>query len=344
MEKRRFKYWLYLFSVSLTVIAIIISAVLVHHNSTNLTTLPAGNSIQDQSETMNSAFVFSSALELKFKNSRPTSLPSADQLNSLPDSLLASDNMTMVLLKGAQISMPFDNPMTGGKKHIEKIVSVKTLYMDKTKVTNYLYAEFLNGVEGIEVKNKSVFLTGKLLLLLGEVREGYEPITFEDKKFRIKPEAAEKPVVRVTPVGAVAYAQFYGKSLPLMKQWWLAVQTGQGQTDVKKTSSSSKSHMTEGNGNWMMNDQGSRSEPSSDSKRIDIESVTQGTSNTVGIQGLEQNVNEWTMSFSPEGTLQFHIHGGVGELTHRESYLERQPWEAFARVGFRTVLGLKKEK
>jgi len=347
VEKRRSKYWRYLFSGSIAVIVIIIGAILVHHNFTNLTTLSAGKSIQDQSQTMNPAVIFLNALEFKFKNSRPTSPPSADQLNSLPDNLLASDNMTMVLLKGAQISMPVDAPMTGGKKHIEKILSVKTLYMDKTKVTNHLYAQFLNEVEGIEVNNKSVSLKGKLLLLLGEVREGYEPIIFEDKKFRIKPEAAEKPVVRVTPVGAMAYAKFYGKSLPLMKQWWLAVQTGHAQTDAKKTSSSSRSQLTGGNGwngNWMMNDQSSRSEPSSNSKNIDIESVTQGTSNTVGIQGLEQNVNEWTMSISPDGTPQFHIHGGVGELAHRESYLERQPWEAFARVGFRTVLELKGEK
>jgi serine/threonine protein kinase len=333
VEKRRFKFK---FRVSIAVIAIIISGWFVHHYFFRQT------NIHDQSETMNPAFVASNALELK--NSRPTTPPSADQLNSLPDNLLASDNMTMVLLKGAQILMSVDNPIVGGKKQNEKILSVKTLYMDKTKVTNYLYAQFLNAVEGIEVKNKSVSLNGKLLLLLGEVREGYKPITFEDKEFRVKPEAATKPVVRVTPVGALAYAQFYGKSLPLMEQWWLAVQTGHVQTDVKKTSSSSKSQMTGWNGNSMMHDQNSGPEPSNNSKSFDIESVIQGTKNAVGIQGLEQNVNEWTMSISPDGPPQFHIHGGVGELTHRESYLERQPWEAFARVGFRTVLELKKEK
>ncbi len=342
VEKKRSKYWRYLFSGSIAVIVIIIGALLVHHNSTNRTTLSAGKSIQDHSEIMNPAAIFLNALELK--NSRPTTPPSVDQLNSLPDNLLASNNMTMVLLKGAQISMVVDDPTVAGGKQIGKTLFVKTLYMDKTKVTNHLYAQFLNEVEGIKVKNKSVSLNGKLLLLLGEVREGYEPITFEDKKFRIKPEVAEKPVVRVTPVGALAYAQFYGKSLPLMKQWWLAVQTGHDQTDVKKTLSSSRSQMTGWNGNWMMNNQSPRPEPSSNSKSFDIESVTQGTSNTVGIQGLEQNVNEWTMSISPDGTPQFHIHGGVGELTHRESYLERQSWEAFARVGFRTVLSLKEEK
>ncbi len=36
--------------------------------------------------------------------------------------------------------------------------------------------------------------------------------------------------------------------------------------------------------------------------------------------------------------IEFHIHGGLGELGREESYLQRQPWEAFARVGFRTVI------
>ena len=39
----------------------------------------------------------------------------------------------------------------------------------------------------------------------------------------------------------------------------------------------------------------------------------------------------------------FHIHGGVGELDNRDSFVERQPWEAFSRVGFRTVLNLNEK-
>lgn len=62
--------------------------------------------------------------------------------------------------------------------------------------------------------------------------------------------------------------------------------------------------------------------------------------NRLGIRGLTSNVNEWTLLENEEGKLQFHIHGGNGELDQPESYLERKPWEAFSGVGFRTVLPL----
>jgi hypothetical protein len=97
-------------------------------------------------------------------------------------------------------------------------------------------------------------------------------------------------------------------------------------------------------GNWMMQSQSSESGSSSNSQGLEIETVTQTTVNSVGIQGLEQNVNEWTVTLVPNGTPKFHIHGGIGEVNHKESYLERQLWEAFSDVGFRTVLNLKEEE
>ena len=51
-------------------------------------------------------------------------------------------------------------------------------------------------------------------------------------------------------------------------------------------------------------------------------------------------MNEWTMELSSDEFPVFHIHGGIGELSNMESYLECQPWEAFSSVGFRTVLHL----
>ena len=62
--------------------------------------------------------------------------------------------------------------------------------------------------------------------------------------------------------------------------------------------------------------------------------------NRLGIRGLTRNVNEWTQLETGDGKPQFHIHGGNGKLNGLESYLERKPWEAFAGVGFRTVLPL----
>jgi hypothetical protein len=129
-----------------------------------------------------------------------------------------------------------------------------------------------------------------------------------------------------------------------MEQWWLAVQTGHDRISQEKTSSSPQPQRNMWGGNWMMQGQRSESEPSNNSQEAGIQPVTQAAVNSAGIQGLEQNVNEWTVTLASDGTPEFHIHGGVGELDHRESYLERELWEAFSDVGFRTVLNLEGEK
>ncbi|MCF6246306.1 MAG: bifunctional serine/threonine-protein kinase/formylglycine-generating enzyme family protein [Desulfobacula sp.] len=340
--KKRYRYWKFLFSASIILIFIIVGALLIHHYFGSPTANPNVTTGNNQINGIELESVYSAGSKFKFKNSQPTPSPIIDKSLNLPGSLLASDNMTMILLKGAEVFMPLDDPVAEGE-HAKKTLHVKRFYMDKTKITNHLYAQFLNEVEGIEVKNKSVTLNGKLLLLLGEVQEGYNPITFENKKFRVKPESVSKPVVRVTPLGAVAYAQFYGKSLPRMEQWWLAVQAGHNQTAVGMPSPVSRPQMWGWNENGMMHGQESRPEPLTKNKKSSIEPVTRTTANTAGIHGLGQNVNEWTTSISTEGTPKFHIHGGIGELNQKESYLERQPWEAFASVGFRTILELKEQ-
>ncbi|MBU1388172.1 MAG: protein kinase [Proteobacteria bacterium] len=336
----RYKYWKYLFVISVAVTIIIAGVWITHHNSGKITTSLDGNHIKSQQEVTNPL----NLSEFNFKNPRPTSSPNTDKMDKFPAKFLASDDMMMILLKGADVSMFIDDPIVSEGKQVKKTVSVNALYMDKTKITNHLYVQFLNEVDGIEVKGKSVLRNGQLLLLLGEVREGYEPIRYKEGIFRVKSDAVARPVVRVTPVGAMAYARFYGKSLPLMEQWWLAVQTGHDQTSIVDTSPPSQPIKSGWNGMWMMQDQSSGPKPSSNLQEPGIQAVSKTTVNNAGIQGLEQNVNEWTMEFTPDGTPKFHIHGGVGELDHKESYLERQPWEAFSRVGFRTVLNLFGEK
>lgn len=340
----RHKYWKYLFGISAAVIVIVMGAWILHHNSGKIKTMLDGNHIQNQLEVTNPANDYLGLLEFNFKNPQPTLFPSIDKMGKLPAKFSASDNSTMILLTGAKVSMSIDDPMASEREQIIKTVSVKTVYMDKAKITNHLYVQFLNEVDGIKVEGKSVLWNGRLLLLLGEVREGYEPITFEERIFEVKPDAVSNPVVRVTPVGALAYAHFYGRSMPSMEQWWLAVQTGHNQISQGKKSSSPQPQRNMWDGNWMMQGQRFESEPSNNPQEKGIQSVTQATVNNAGIQGLEQNVNEWTVTLAPDGTPKFHIHGGVGELDHRESYLERELWEAFSDVGFRTVLNLEGEK
>jgi len=336
------KYWKYLFGISVAVIVIFAGGILLHHDSEK--TMSDGNQIQTQDKEASPATDFSGLPEFKFTSPQPTTAPAMDEKGKLPAQFLASDNMTMILLPGAEVTMALDNPMASETEKIQKTMLVKSLYMDRSKITNYLYVQFLNEADSIEVKRKSVLWKGRLLLLLGEVREGYEPILFKQGIFRVKPDAVAKPVVRVTPVGAVAYARFYGRTLPLMEQWWLSVQTGHVEASPEEGVSSLQSQGGGWNGMWMMENQNIQSKLLDKPVDSDIQSVTHAKANGVGILGLEQNVNEWTMAFDPDGTPEFHIHGGIGELDHKESYLERQLWEAFSDVGFRTVLNLDGEK
>ena len=332
------KYWKYLFGASIAVIVIFVSAVVMHHNPGEIT--PDKNHIQLQTEIRVDTSTSLGLPEFNFKNTRPTAVPIMDKTKPLSDKVIASDDMTMILLTGADISVSLDDPKAPGRKQAQKTISVKSFYMDRTKISNHLYVRFLNDVDAIEVKKKSVLRNGQLLLLLGEVREGYEPIQFKEGRFIVTPDDVSKPVVRVTPVGALAYANFYGKSLPLMEQWRLAVQTRGNQIPEKNNSSSRSQMMMMMDGDWMEQDQRSESVPVNTSRKSVIQPINQTATTKNGIQGLEQNVNEWTVNFAGDGRIEFHIHGGIGELGHSQSYLERQPWEAFSSVGFRTVLNL----
>ncbi|MCP4217855.1 MAG: SUMF1/EgtB/PvdO family nonheme iron enzyme, partial [bacterium] len=251
----------------------------------------------------------SSQPDFSFKKTDPTQPPNTGGKNGLPRELMATDNMTMILVNGGAISLPMDK-LSKEKRR----VFLESFYIDKTKVTNHLYVQFLHELDGVVVRNGSVFRKGELLLLLGEVKKGYEPITFRNNVFRVKPDDAAKPVVRVTPVGALAYATYYGRSLTTMAQWQLAVRSGE--QNIKK------------------NDFSEDIRPDSE-----INAVTHTRPNLLGIRGLKENVHEWTVIPFSKRDVRFYIHG----LDNRESFLERRPWEAFSNVGFRTVLNLEEK-
>lgn len=205
--------------------------------------------------------------------------------------------------------------------------------MDETKITNHMYVEFLHNIKGLVVKENTIRKNGQIWLVLGEVLEGYEPIVFKEGEFRIKPGAASNPVVRVSPIGAMAYARFYGRALPTMAQWWRAIRAEEKALQIVNPDRSAE------NGMMPPSSQSQRSEQSS-SEDLRIRNVTAFESNQFGIWGLGRNVNEWTVYKPSEKNIEFHIHGGLGALGRQKAYLHRQPWEAFANVGFRTVLNL----
>ncbi|MBS0014634.1 MAG: protein kinase, partial [Desulfobacterales bacterium] len=269
--------------------------------------------------------------EFDFKASRYSHLPEIAIGDSLPEEILGSDGMTLRLVSGGETMVAMDQADAPDRKQVVKAEFVPDFYMDETKITNHMYVAFLQDVQGLVVKNKTVRRDGEIWLLLGEVLEGYEPVVYRDGKWKIKPGAASNPVVRITPTGAMAYASYYGRTLPTMAQWWLAVQAGDDEI------LSDEPGLEGSDPNGAVQD----SAPPGDNR---IRHVAAFESNRLGIWGLGRNVNEWTIHRPNEQEIEFHVHGGLGELESQKGYLERQAWEAYARVGFRTVANLPQKE
>ena len=106
--------------------------------------------------------------------------------------------------------------------------SLPSFYLAEGLVTNSRYVAYLNAIHSlITVQDTAVYYQGSVLFLLGEVREGYQPIIYEGEQFTVSDTAyGEKPVVRVTPEGALAYAYYYSRDLPTASQWNLAREKG----------------------------------------------------------------------------------------------------------------------
>jgi formylglycine-generating enzyme required for sulfatase activity len=172
--------------------------------------------------------------------------------------------------------------------------------------------------------------------MLGEVVKGYEPIYYEIGGFSIKdPTLHSHPVVRITPYGATAYAKHYGRRLPSQFEWLYA--TGAGEVSVSQQNA------------W---------EPSSGSDSVSRRKMTRGETqrsvaaeraqstiplpvagfpaNQYGLKGLNENVMEWA-------TGSRNIRAREGRPVRyvvMPNAVERQAWEAFEEVGFRTVVDL----
>ncbi|MCF8111749.1 MAG: protein kinase [Desulfobacteraceae bacterium] len=295
------------------------------------------NMESDQAENhknTTSAVSSTEIFDFDFKSGNPTQIPDVSPEAALPEKMLGSDGMTLRLIPGGEARVFIDQPGAPDRRRAEGSETVNSFYMDETKITNHMYVEFLHNIQDLVVKDNTVRKNGQIWLVLGEVLEGYEPIVFKDGGFRIKPGTASNPVVRVTPVGAMAYARFYGRTLPAMAQWRRAIQAEKETSQIVNPADSRVD-------NGMMHhlSQSQRSEQKN-SENLRIRSVTAFESNRFGVLGLGRNVNEWTVYRPSEKDIEFHIHGGLGELGRQKAYLQRQPWEAFANVGFRTVINL----
>ncbi len=253
-------------------------------------------------------------------------LPETDA-DTLPATIRAEDGMALHLVTGSRVRIPDGWGALSGRK-----TRVNSFYMDETPVTNHQYVEFLNQLLlYVRVEDNVVRSGERILLLLGEVVEGYEPIVFREGKFHINgPMHSSCAVLRVTAYGAAAFARFYGRRLPTATEWLYAIRRGSAPSaDPEGAEGRETARLTPGK------------------KPLPVMLLKP---NALGIRGLNSGMGEWglriaTGSGSPrKPRLEYVVLGtfgqGPGTPPRTPALVPRQPWEAFEEVGFRTVIGM----
>ena len=94
-------------------------------------------------------------------------------------------------------------------------------YSDPSLVTFHHYVEFLNEVsESLKVNDGVVKHNDDIWIYLGDGSAQSDQIIYQHSRFQLRQaEWAPKPVIRVTWLGAQAYAHHYGKHLPSYDEW-----------------------------------------------------------------------------------------------------------------------------
>jgi serine/threonine-protein kinase len=236
----------------------------------------------------------------------------------------------------------------------EKSMQVDPFYMDETRVTNHQYAEFLNqNLSRIQVERGVVKANKGIWVLLGEVDERYEPIVYQDGKFKIRNVAyASLPVLRVTALGATAYAAFYNRRLPTYAEWLRALGKSDLQPSKPPHDTALSAELTgTGEMHAKMHSQMSTDASMPQVSSQKLSAVTDFVPNKFGIRGLNTEISEWglwDLTASSKDIInnrEYVVLGGVGNVSGQEtpipSPVPRHPWEAFENVGFRCVLSVK---
>ena len=97
---------------------------------------------------------------------------------------------------------------------------LKPFYASSTLVTFQQYVRFLNSMKGLQVVDGVVQHQHQIWIYLREHPDGTGQIAYRKGRFYLPDSQwAPRPVVRVTWLGAQAYARYYGCTLPSYYQW-----------------------------------------------------------------------------------------------------------------------------
>jgi serine/threonine-protein kinase len=213
-------------------------------------------------------------------------------------SRLAPDGRTMVLVQGDETMSAF--------------------YADPSPVTFHHYVEFLNEIaREISVETDLVKRKDAILVYIGDGAAAEDQIIYQNGRFRLGDAAwAAEPVVRVTWLGAQAYAGHYGKQLPTVDQW---NRLHRQHADLFTPSLSAH-------------------EPAGGDLNTHMEMMT-GSSGDSSKQPGEGNslTKEWLRTADSDADSPSRIVQWPADFEVKPPLL-RHPWEGFSDVGFRTVM------
>jgi hypothetical protein len=147
---------------------------------------------------------------------------------------------------------------------------------------------------------------------MGDGNNLSDQIFYQHSRFHLRQtEWAPKPVIRVTWLGAQAYAQHYGKRLPTYDEW----RTIEQQFPIILDSIQ---------------------RPANDSMHSHME-MNASTQDGKLTRSGQMAVKEWISSKAPDLSADSRVVEWSAEST-QPNVTKRYPWEGFYDVGFRTVL------
>lgn len=246
----------------------------------------------------------------------------------------ASDHALLHLIPKGSLALPDGS-------EAENTITIDAFYLDETPVTNHQYVEFLNQVlSRIKVENGLVWGDGRIWLMLGEVKKAYVPIVFENDRFHLHGTGHSAcPVLRVTALGASAYASFFGKRLPTEEEW-LYVAASRDKLAKERSGLSGIMITGEGAGGGHTQRQSASSPLASASPELPVPSpVMLSKANAYGVRGINESIGEWAVR-GEDHVVVGHLWTDAEKGSGFPSAVRRHPWEAFQEVGFRTAMNI----